>query len=110
MRIVTPKGRTVNLVISIESDDGHYLLQTGDTLRFGVRLCSGGNKIISKTLTSSDEVDGTYHLELTPEDTNITPGRYLYDIGLQLADGSFYDIVLPDHFVVKEAVTFKEDT
>lgn len=105
------QGRTVDLTIAIETADGEpYTLQTGDTIRFGVRPCFGGNKIIFKTLTSSDEVDGEYPLTLAPEDTNIAPQRYFYDVSLQLADGSLYDIVPADYFIVKDSVTFKRDT
>lgn len=111
MIITIQKGRTLSLVITVEDADGDaYTLQTGDTIRFGVRNVSGGNKLIYKELTSADEVDGKYPLELTPEDTNITPGRYLYDISLQLADGSLYNIVPADYFIVKDAVTHKGDT
>lgn len=105
------KGRTLSLVISIEDADGEpYTLQTNDTIRFGVRNVSGGNKLIYKELTSTDEVDGTYPLELTPEDTNIVVGRYLYDVSLQTSDGEMYDIVPPDYFIVKDAVTYKGDS
>lgn len=111
MIITTQRGRTVPLVISVEDADGEpYTLESGDKIRFGVRNVSGGSKLIYKELTSADEVDGTYPLELIPEDTNITPGRYLYDISIQLADGSLYDILPVDYFMVKDAVTFKGDT
>jgi hypothetical protein len=105
------QGRTVDLVIAVETSEGEpYTLQTGDTIRFGVRPCFGGNKVIFKTLTSADEVDGEYPLTLAPEDTNITPQRYLYDVSLQLADGSLYDIMPTDYFVVKGSTTFKGES
>lgn len=104
------QGRTVDLVIAVETSEGEpYTLQTSDKIRFGVRNVSGGNKLIYKELTSEDEVDGEYPLTLTPENTNITPNRYLYDVSLQLADGSLYDIVPTDYFIVSDSVTFKGD-
>lgn len=110
MKITIQQGRTVDLVIAIETLEGEpYTLQTGETIRFGVRPCFGGNKVIFKTLTSADEVDGEYPLTLTPENTNITPQRYFYDVSLQLADGSFYDVMPTDYFIVKDSVTFKGD-
>ena len=111
MIITTQRGRTVPLVISVEDVDGEpYTLESGDKIRFGVRNVSGGNKLIYKELTSEDEIDGEYPLTLTPENTNITPNRYLYDVSLQLSSGELYDIVSADYFIVKDSVTYKGDT
>lgn len=111
MKITIQKGRTVDLVIAVEDVDGEpYTLESGDKIRFGVRNVSGGNKLIYKELTSSDEVDGEYPLTLTPENTNIAVGRYLYDVSLQLSSGELYDIVSANYFIVKDSVTFKGDS
>lgn len=111
MIITTQKGRTISLVISVDdADDDTYTLQTGDKIRFGVRAVSGGSKLIYKELTSEDEVDGEYPLTLTPENTNITPNRYLYDVSLQTSSGELYDIVPADYFIVKDSVTYKGDS
>ena len=111
MILTTQKGRTLSVVISVEDADGEpYTLESGDKIRFGVRNVSGGNKLIYKELTSSDEVDGEYPLTLTPENTNIDVGRYLYDVSLQLSSGELYDIVSADYFIVKDSVTYKGDT
>ena len=109
--ITTRQGGTLYLIINLtDIDNNPYTLESGDKIRFGVRNISGGEKMIYKELTSSDEVDGEYPLELTPEDTDISPRRYYYDVSLQLADGSLYDIFPVDYFMVKDAVTFKGDT
>ena len=109
--ITVQKGRTLSVVISVEDADNEpYTLESGDKIRFGVRNVSGGNKLIYKELTSSDEVDGEYPLTLTPENTNIAVGRYLYDVSLQTSDGDLYDIVPADYFIVKDSVTFKGDS
>lgn len=111
MKLTIQKGRTIPMVISVEdADDEPYTLESGEKIRFGVRNVSGGSKLIYKELTSADEVDGTYPLELTPEDTNIAVGRYLYDVSLQLSSGELYDIVSADYFIVKDSVTFKGDS
>lgn len=111
MKLTIQKGRTLSVVISVEDADGEpYTLESGDKIRFGVRNVSGGSKLIYKELTSADEVDGTYPLELIPEDTNIVVGRYLYDVSLQLSSGELYDIVSADYFIVKDSVTFKGDS
>ena len=111
MTITVQKGRTLSVVISVDDADGEpYTLESGDKIRFGVRNVSGGNKLIYKELTSSDEVDGEYPLTLTPENTNIAVGRYLYDVSLQTSDGDLYDIVPADYFIVKDSVTFKGDS
>ena len=106
------QGSTLNLTITIEgADEQPYLLQTGDKMRFGVKYIeNGGSYLIYKELTSSDEVDGEYPLTLTPENTNIAVGRYLYDVSLQTSDGDLYDIVPADYFIVKDSVTFKGDS
>ena len=111
MILTTQKGRTLSVVISVEDADGEpYTLESGDKIRFGVMNVSGGSKLIYKELTSADEVDGEYPLELIPEDTNIAVGRYLYDVSLQLSSGELYDIVSADYFIVKDSVTFKGDS
>ena len=111
MKITMQKGRTLSVVISVEDADGEpYTLESGGKIRFGVRNTSGGNKLIYKELTSEDEVDGEYPLTLTPENTNIAVGRYLYDVSLQTSDGDLYDIVPADYFIVKDSVTFKGDS
>ena len=111
MILTTQKGRTLSVVISVEDADGEpYTLESGDKIRLGVRNVSGGSKLIYKELTSEDEVDGEYSLTLTPENTNIAVGRYLYDVSLQLSSGELYDILPVDYFMVKDAVTFKGDS
>ena len=111
MILTTQKGRTLSVVISVEDADGEpYTLESGDKIRFGVRNVSGGSKLIYKELTSEDEVDEEYPLTLTPENTNIAVGRYLYDVSLQTSDGDLYDIVPADYFIVKDSVTFKGDS
>ena len=111
MILTTQKGRTLSVVISVEDADGEpYTLESGDKIRLGVRNVSGGSKLIYKELTSEDEVDGEYSLTLTPENTNIAVGRYLYDVSLQLSSGELYDIVSADYFIVKDSVTFKGDS
>ena len=109
--ITTRQGGTLYLTINLtDIDNNPYTLESGDKIRFGVRNISGGEKMIYKELTSSDEVDGEYPLTLTPENTNIAVGRYLYDVSLQLSSGELYDIVSADYFIVKDSVTFKGDS
>lgn len=111
MILTTQKGRTLYCTISVKNKftKETYTLQTGDKIRFGVRPCFGGDYVILKKLTSENELNGKYPLMLAPEDTNITPQRYFYDISLQLADGSCHDIVKSQYFIVKNSVTFKGD-
>lgn len=112
MIIETQQGRTVDLIFSIQYEDGQpYLLQQGDVIRFGVKSAAESNNyIIFKTLTMADEENGKYPLTLTPEDTNIPAKRYFYDASLELADGSCCDIEELDRFTVKFSVTRKGDS
>lgn len=111
MIIETQQSRTLYRTISIKNKftKEPYILQEGDKIRFGVRPVFGGDYVILKKLTSANEVNGKYPLMLAPEDTNIIPQRYFYDVSLQLADGSCHDIVKSQYFIVKSSVTFKGD-
>lgn len=104
------QGRTKYLTISLKKENGErFLLQAGDRIRFGVRPSYNADYIILKTLTCADEINGKYPLLLSSDDTNIPARAYLYDCSLECSDGSVYDIVKSDSFIVSNSVTFKGD-
>jgi hypothetical protein len=91
------------------TNDSSYQLAAGDKLIFGVKRNKNSSSfVIKKVLTSADEFDGQYTFSFTPEDMNIFPCRYYYDVGLQFADGGFETVVHPSRLRVIGTVAGKE--
>ena len=110
MQIVINQGRTLYRSVKITANGSPYLLKTGDKIRFGVKRSRIASQyLIFKKMTKDDEINGEYPFELTPADTNLPTGYYIYDVSVQLADGSCHSIQQTDDFVVKESVTFGGD-
>lgn len=84
------------------------LLSDGEKIIFGVKAHYTGDYIIKKVLTSADEIGGKYPIYLTPEEMDIMPGRYYYNIGVQTTGGDFIPIVPKSIFDVFETETRKE--
>ena len=90
----------------IEKESGqHYELEEGQSLIFGVKMNEHDEyPVITKKITRV--VDGSYYLELTPNDTKfLEPGHYYYDIGLKISDSAYFNIVEPSPFVIKANIT-----
>lgn len=110
MPIVIYQGRTIYQTIKIIANGQPYTLQNNEKILFGVKRHKTSNEyMIFKVLTINDEYDNGYTLILTETDTNIPNGYYIYDIGVELSDGSYQDIQPTDDFVVKKSVTQKGD-
>lgn len=92
------RGTSYSRNIRIFYQDGtEYELENNDKIIFGVKSsinADNENYIIKKVLTSNDKTDNGYLLSLTPEDTNLIPCSYAYDIGIQFANGD-YQIIIP---------------
>jgi hypothetical protein len=84
------RGDDLDITVQINDADGNGIDLTGSTLFFTVKsdlTDSDDNAAISKDITShTDAVNGTTEINLSPTDTNISPGGYHYD--LQLVDSS----------------------
>ena len=109
--LVLYQGNSVYITVLLADiiNDSSYQLATGDKLIFGVKRNKNSSSfVIKKTLTSADEFDGQYNFSFTPEDMNIFPCRYYYDVGLQFADGGFETVVHPSRFRVIGTVAGKE--
>lgn len=92
-----------------DNNDNNYHLENGDKLIFGVKkIQSNPNYTIKKVLTLADEINDGYTFCLTADNMSISPGRYIYDIALQFADGDFKTIVHPSRFVVIGVICGKE--
>lgn len=84
------------------------LLPAGAKIIIGVKSFSDGNYVLHRTLTSENEDNGIYPYCFTPEEMNIPPGRYFYDISVQTLDGHLYKVVPRSNFDVLESYTEKE--
>ena len=84
------------------------MLESGDKLIFTVKSHHTGNYIIKKILTASDIFEGTYPFGITPEELDIPPGRYFYDVSLQYSNGDIEKIVPLSNFDVMPSMTKKE--
>lgn len=112
------RGTSYSLSIQIFDKDGtEFELGDNDKIIFGVKSSvnvDSENYIIKKILTLNDKTKDGYILNLTPEDTDLLPTTYAYDIGVQFSNGD-YQIVIPPidyqlkgNFRVKGTVTKKE--
>lgn len=107
------RGTTNEFSLSIKDESGEqYTIESSEKIIFGVKEnAENSDYNIVKVLTSTDVVDDTYTIKLTPEDTAELPfGRYYFDVGLQTADGDYYMIIPCDEFCICKAITVKEVT
>ena len=96
---------TQSLILKNE-DEENITLSEGEKIIFGVKSHYSGDYIIKKVLTESD--NGVYHISISPEELNITPQRYYYDVSIQTLSGSFEKIIPKSNFDVLESETEKE--
>ena len=96
---------TQSLVLRNE-DNEDITLSEGEKIIFGVKAHYSGDYIIKKVLTEDD--NGVYHISISPEELNITPQRYYYDVSIQTLSGSFEKIIPKSVFDVLESETEKE--
>lgn len=87
-KIAFYKENTVNIGLTLTGVD-----LTGATIYFTVKASSDestddSTAIIKKDVTShTDPTQGVTSIGLTPTDTNVQPGSYIYDIKLKKATG-----------------------
>ena len=107
------RGTTFSFVLRLKDSLGEELsLQAGDKLIFGIKLFpEHKNYIFSQEKILSDydsEIKG-YIFELTSINTiSLNFGEYFYDIGLQMSNGDFYNVVECSSFFIKKNITKKE--
>ncbi|MED9970004.1 MAG: hypothetical protein UFA98_08355 [Ruminococcus sp.] len=114
MFIIVRKGSTFFGRIELtDRDQNVVLLEETDKLIFTVRKGyyseEEGNPLIKKVITPDREIEGGYCFELTPEETDLNPGTYYYDIGVQCENGEFYHIDMIDEFIINPSVSRNED-
>lgn len=92
----------------VDENGTSVTLESGDKLIFTVKAHHSGDCIIKKVLTADDIFEGAYPINVTPEELDIPPGRYFYDVRLQKANGDFLPIVPKSNFDVLETESRKE--
>lgn len=99
----------IDSIILKDKNTGNILhLSEGDKLVFGIRPHYSDECIIERILTLNDERDNTYPINITPEEMEIEPDEYKYDVGLQTADGDFIKIIPESSFNVIKSTTHKQ--
>lgn len=99
------RENTVNINLTFSEID-----LTGATIYFTVKQASDetsddSTALIKKDITShTNPTNGTTLVQLTPSDTDVAPGKYVYDIKLKKANGD-QTTVQVGNVVVKPAVT-----
>lgn len=92
----------------VDENGTSVTLESGDKLIFTVKAHHSGDCIIKKVLTADDIFESAYPINVTPEELDIPPGRYFYDVRLQKANGDFLPIVPKSNFDVLETESRKE--
>lgn len=106
--IYADRGATYENYITLRNKAGEIVhLASGDMLIMGIRPHYSGTCIIERTWTIDDEVDNVYPIHITPEEMDIEPDEYKYDVSLQTADGDFYKIIRESSFTVLDSTTKK---
>lgn len=94
----------------VDENGTSVTLESGDKLIFTVKAHHSGDCIIKKVLTADDIFESAYPINVTPEELDIPPNRYFYDVRLQKANGDFLPIVPKSNFDVLETESRKEVT
>lgn len=90
---------------SVTLDFENYALGEGDIVYFTVDpTLENEHPTIQKTITEFPE--GKVIIELTPEDTDVEPGNYKYDVQLNYNDGRVDTVLGPSKFIFKGGVTY----
>ena len=112
MFIIVRRASTFFGTISItDCDNNRIVLSNTDKLIFTVKKHQDNedeSPVIKKVMIPNRQSEGEYVFELTPEETDLSPGIYYYDVGVQRSNGEFYHIDIPDQFIIKESISRKE--
>lgn len=99
--IYITKGDTALILFKVQD----YILKPGDTVKFTVKKNITSSLIsIQKVITQFTE-EGNVRIQLSDSDTDLIPGKYYYDIQLNLIDGRVDTVITPSIFMVEKGVT-----
>lgn len=92
----------------VDENKNPVSLASSEKLIFTVKSHYSADYIIKRVFTSSDTFNGEFPINITPEELDIPPGRYFYDVRLQKTNGDFVPIVPKSLFDVLETESRKE--
>lgn len=108
------RGNTQTIRLTVLDAEAAQAVQPTDTIYFTAKTkydedSTDSSAVIAKTMNASDVLDpttGVATFKLTATETNIAPGKYVYDIVLRQAD---YDRVtlLEGKLTIKPATTLR---
>jgi len=103
------EGNTISLTTGdtaiIELTLDNYKLVEGDSVVFTVKKnISDMRPLIEKTVYSFE--DGKAKFMLFSGDTGLTPGKYIYDVQVNLSDGRIDTVIPPSTFKILKGVSY----
>lgn len=105
LSIVRGTSNVFGLAIT-NADGTPFVLEDNQTLVFAVKKNPKKyDRVLVKKVSHSVE-EGIYYLELFPSDTtDIEPGRYYYDVGLQYGESVFFNVIEASVFEIKPNIS-----
>lgn len=100
-------GETTYFTLAFYNEKGeNVILDAADTLTFGVkRKYEDSNFIVKKNISTATDFNGAYPFILTSAETNVSPGRYYFDITIKRSGGVFIRPIQDKQLIVKQSVT-----
>ena len=100
-------GETTYFTLAFYNEKGeNVILDAADTLTFGVkRKYEDNNFIVKKNISTATDFNGAYPFILTSAETNVSPGRYYFDITIKRSGGVFIRPIQDKQLIVKPSVT-----
>ena len=81
----------------VDSQGNEYVPNPHDVIKFGLKTSTDDEEhpIIEKIISPE-----TLELELTPEETDIEPGEYFYDVEVTMSTGFVTTVIPPTKFKI----------
>ncbi len=107
--LIIGKDKAITLTkgdsIALNFKTTNYDLTDGDKVTFSVaKNYNDEEPVITKEITTINEQNHSVNIQLSPEDTEIPIGVYVYDIQVDLSDGR-RETVVSSKLIVKGEVT-----
>ena len=99
-------GETAYFTLAFYNEKGeNVILDAADTLTFGVkRKYEDSNFIVKKNISTATDFNGTYPFILTSAETNISPGRYYFDVTIKKSAGVLIRPIQEQQLMIKSSV------
>lgn len=112
VKISIPKATTFYGTVKLFETDKQlsktYKIPQGSQIFFGVKeKVSDVNYKIKKFIPADAIIGDGYPFVLSPEQTDLPYGEYLFDVGIQFPDGNFYIAVRHNTLLIDKAITQK---